>query len=67
MSMSWIEATAKKYGVKVERGKRGSVVITFPSEDLQLTLTQKKAFKLFMWLHLHTIAPSELKNTWEEV
>jgi len=66
MSTNWMEETAKRYGIKIEKGKRGSIILTFPSENLKLTLTQKKAFKLLMWLSFNTIHPTELKNGWND-
>jgi len=62
--MSWMEQTAQRFNIQITEGKRGGVILTFPSEDLKLHLTKKKAFKLLMWLTFNTIHPSELKNGW---
>lgn len=62
--MGALESLAEKFGLKVKKGKRGSVILVFPSENLELPLTQKKAMKLLMWIYFNCLAKGECVDTW---
>jgi hypothetical protein len=50
--MGVMQEWAEKLGLEIREGKRGSIIIYFPSERMEITLSQKKAWKLLLFMHL---------------